>query len=119
MRSRHVSERTNPTGSERTKLTGSARARKAVTARLSTVNWTDMARPAFSARNHVGRLQRWIDMARRSNPTLNDEQAERLARRLRTEYFAMLGRRSGTSRRATRQAAAPVQAVMAPAEQVA
>lgn len=109
---------------DRTKLTGSARGRRAITVRLATEDWREMARPAFEAANHVKGMQRWRDQARRDNPALNDEQVERLALMLRTEHFAELGRRSGASKRAAarsagRKIAAAVQAVTATAEQAA
>jgi hypothetical protein len=107
----------------RTKLSGSARARKGITKRLISENWTEMARPAFTAEKHVKGMKRWRDLARKENPALDDEQVERLAAMLRTQHFSEMGRRSGASRRVARAAgqkvAAAVQAVTASLEPAA
>jgi hypothetical protein len=102
---------------EPTKLTGSARGRKGITVRLSRENWVEMATPAFEAENHTKGMERWRRKARQDNPGLDNEQVERLAGMLRTEFYADLGRRSGASKRAARSAgrkiAAAAQAVAA------
>lgn len=74
--------------------------RKAINARLASEDWREMtARASASPRNPAG-LERWRAQAREQNPSLDDEQVERQAERLRSAYFSELGKRSGEARRA-------------------
>lgn len=57
------------------------------------------AQASASPRNPAN-LDRWRAQARKENPALDDEQVERQAERLRSDYYRELGKRSGEARRA-------------------
>ena len=59
-----------------------------------------MTRAANASPRNVNSLERWRTAARQQNPSLNDEQTDRLAEMLRSEYYAGLARRSAAARRA-------------------
>ena len=82
------------------KLTYRDRARRAVRARLAVEDWTAMTSAANASPRNVNSLERWRETARQQNPSLNDEQTDRLAEMLRSEYYAGLARRSAAARRA-------------------
>jgi hypothetical protein len=71
-------------------------------ARLKTESWDAMTAAARSSPEHVSSMDRWLRKARESNPNLSDEQAGRLADKLRTEHYREMGRRSVQARRAAR-----------------
>ena len=83
-----------------------ARAEAGIMARLLTEDWYQMTAAARASDKHVSKPDRWIAKAREANPNLTDEQAERLAERLRTDHYKRMGRLSGQARRLTREAEA-------------
>lgn len=83
-------------------------------ARLLTEDWNQMTRAANASANHISRLDRWVERARRDNPALSAEQAERLAALLRREHYRRMGKLSAQARRLARQAAAEM--LISPAE---
>lgn len=82
------------------KLTYRERAQRAVRARLAIEDWSAMTAAMNASPRNVNNLERWRNEAREKNPNLTDEQVDRLAQMLRSEYYSGLGRKSGTSRRA-------------------
>lgn len=70
--------------------------------RLLAEDWTEMTRAARASARHVKSLDRWVDKAREANPSLSDEQAERLAVMMRREHYVRMGKLSAQSRRAAR-----------------
>ena len=56
--------------------------------------------------NHVKSLDRWIVKAHEANPSLNDEQAERLALMMRKAHYVRMGKLSAEARRLARDAEA-------------
>ena len=81
------------------KLTYHARAQRAVRARLAREDWSAMTARANASPRNVNNMERWRTAAREQNPALNDEQVDRLAEMLRSEYYAGLARRSAATRR--------------------
>jgi transposase-like protein len=77
-----------------------------ILARLATEDWDAMTAAALASRNHVSSLDRWIKKAREGNPSLSDEQAERLAERLRKDHYRRMGRLSVQARKLAREAEA-------------
>ncbi len=77
-----------------------------ILARLATEDWDAMTAAALASSNHVSSLDRWIRKAREGNPSLSDEQAERLAERLRKAHYVRMGRLSAEARRIAREAVA-------------
>jgi hypothetical protein len=69
-----------------------------VMARLLSEDWNEMTAAANASASHVKSLGRWITRAREANPALSDEQAERLAERLRTDHYRRMGRASAAAR---------------------
>jgi uncharacterized protein YicC (UPF0701 family) len=63
-----------------------------------------MTAAALASPEHVSSMSRWVKKAREGNPTLSDEQAERLAERLRKAHYVKMGRLSAEARRLARQA---------------
>jgi len=80
---------------------------RAMTARLTSENWDDMTQAANDSPNHVKSMDRWRRKARESNPALDDQQVDRLAQRLRGEYYSRLGKLSAQKRRIARDIARP------------
>ena len=78
------------------------RAHAGIMARLLSEDWDAMTRAANASSQHVKRLDRWIAKAKAANPNLSDEQAERLAERLRRDHYVRMGKLSGQSRKAAR-----------------
>lgn len=78
----------------------STRGRTAVTARLLAEDWTAMTRAANASARHVKSLDRWVAKAREANPSLSNEQAERLAVMLRKAHYVRMGKLSAQARRA-------------------
>ena len=65
-----------------------------------------MTAAALASSNHVSSLDRWVRKAREGNPSLSDEQAERLAERLRKAHYVRMGKLSAQARRLAREAEA-------------
>ena len=80
----------------------SARGRAGVMSRLLAEDWTAMTRAASASARNVKNLDRWVAKAREANPSLSDEQAERLAVMMRREHYVRMGKLSAQSRRAAR-----------------
>ena len=78
--------------------------RLGIASRLLAEDWHEMAAPAYTSPRHVGNLDRWRKLAEEKNPALNEEQRDRLAVLLRSQYFSDL-RRKRTLRDATAKAA--------------
>jgi hypothetical protein len=74
--------------------------------RLSTTPGSEIAAPANTSPNHVGRIGRWLAEAQEANPQNTPEENARLAEQMRTDYFTELGRRSAVARAAKRNAPA-------------
>ena len=77
-----------------------------VLARLATEDWGAMTAQALASPNHVSSLDRWTAKAKEGNPSLSDEQAERLGERLRKAHYQRMGRLSAEARRIAREAEA-------------
>jgi len=73
-------------------------------ATLSRHDWKQLTAKAFASPRHVNSLDRWIGIAREQNPALTDQQAERLARLMRTEHFRRMARLSAQVRGARARA---------------
>jgi len=80
-----------------------------ILARLATEDWDAMTAAAFASPNHVSNLTRWIKKAKEGNPSLSDEQAERLAERLRKAHYVRMGKLSAEARRLAREAQAELE----------
>ena len=52
-----------------------------------------------ASRKHVNSLERWFEKAKEANPNLTDEQAARLAEKMRLDHFRRMGRLSGEARK--------------------
>ncbi len=74
-----------------------------------------MTAAALASPNHISNLDRWVKQAKEGNPSLSDEQAERLAERLRKAHYVRMGKLSAEARRLAREA----QAEMARADESA
>lgn len=74
-----------------------------------------MTAAALASPNHVSSLNRWITKAREGNPSLSDDQAERLAERLRRAHYVRMGKLSAEARRIARQAQAELDQADEPA----
>jgi hypothetical protein len=74
--------------------------------RLMTQDWHQMAAAANASPNHVKSLDRWVAKAREANPSLNDEQAERLGLMMRKAHYVRMGKLSAEARRIAREARA-------------
>ena len=79
---------------------------RGILARLTTEDWDAMTAAALASPNHVSNLDRWIKKALETNPRLTDEQAERLAERLRKDHYQRMGRLSAQARKLAREAEA-------------
>lgn len=77
-----------------------------MTKRLSTEDWFAMTAAANASSRHRGSLDYWIPVALADNPALTPGQAGRQAERLRSQYYADMGRRSAASRKAAATARA-------------
>ena len=77
-----------------------------ILARLAAEDWNAMTAEALASPNHVSSLDRWIRKAREGNPSLSDDQAERLAERLRKAHYVRMGKLSAEARRLAREAQA-------------
>jgi len=86
-----------------------------VLARLATEDWDAMTAAALASPNHVSNLDRWVKKARELNPRLNDDQAERLAERLRKDHYQRMGRLSAQARKLAREAEAELERADEPA----
>jgi hypothetical protein len=84
----------------RARYTREEAARIAIGARLATEDWREMTAQASASPRNPANLDRWRAQARKENPALDDEQVERQAERLRSDYYRELGKRSGEARRA-------------------
>ena len=87
-------------------LTPAERGARGILARLATEDWDAMTAQAFASPNHVSNLDRWVKKVRETNPRLSDEQAERLAERLRKDHYQRMGRLSAQARKLAREAEA-------------
>jgi len=74
--------------------------------RLMNQDWHEMAAAANASPNHVKSLDRWVTKAREANPSLNDEQASRLAVMMRKAHYVRMGKLSAEARRLAREAQA-------------
>jgi hypothetical protein len=74
--------------------------------RLMTQPWDEMTAAANASANHVKSLDRWIVKAREANPSLSDDQAERLAVMMRKAHYVRMGKLSAEARRIAREAQA-------------
>jgi hypothetical protein len=74
-----------------------------ILARLLTEDWTGMTAAARAAKKHVNSLERWFEKAKEANPNLTDEQAARLAEKMRLDHFRRMGRLSGEARKLARE----------------
>jgi prephenate dehydrogenase len=74
--------------------------------RLMTQDWHEMAAAANASRNHVSKLDRWVAKAREANPSLNDDQAERLGLMMRKAHYVRMGKLSAQARKLAREAQA-------------
>ena len=74
--------------------------------RLATEDWNAMAAAALASPNNVSNRDRWTKKAREGNPSLSDEQAERLGERLRKAHFVRMGKLSAQARKLAREAEA-------------
>jgi hypothetical protein len=81
-------------------LTRSECGRAGIMARLGTEDWSAMTAAARKSPDHVSGMDRWVRMAREQNPSLDDQQAERMGQHLRREHYRRMGRLSAQSRRA-------------------
>jgi prephenate dehydrogenase len=84
-------------------------------ARLVTEDWHKMAAAANASPNHVKNLDRWVTKAREANPSLNNEQAERLALMMRKAHYVRMGKLGAQARKLAREA----QAELATADETA
>jgi hypothetical protein len=75
-------------------------------ARLMTENWHEMPAAANASPNHVKSIDRWVARALETNPSLNPEQAERLALMMRKAHYVRMGKLSAEARRIAREAEA-------------
>lgn len=75
-------------------------------ARLMAEDWSEMTRAMNSSPNHVSSDERWTRLARKANPALDDEQAQREGEILKRAHYVRMGKLSGAARRIARQAAA-------------
>ncbi len=82
----------------------------ATLANLLKNDWQEMTAAANKSANHVKSLGRWIAKAREANPSLNDEQAERLAVMMRKAHYVRMGKLSVQARRLAREAQAELAA---------
>jgi hypothetical protein len=78
----------------------------ATLANLLKNDWHEMTAAANASGKHVKSLDRWIAKAHEANPSLNDDQAERLAVMMRKAHFVRMGRLSVQARKLARQAQA-------------
>jgi transposase-like protein len=74
--------------------------------RLATEDWGAMTAAALASPSHVSNLDRWVKKAREGNPSLSEEQAERLGERLRKAHYVRMGRLSAQARKLAREAEA-------------
>ena len=88
------------------KLTRAESGELGIMKRLTTESWDAMTAAARNSPNHVAGMDRWLRTAKEANPTLSDEQAARLAGKLRTEHYRRMGRLSAESRARGRKATA-------------
>lgn len=63
-----------------------------------------MTEAANASKRHPRSADRWREAAREMNASLSPAQLDRLAERLRREYFAALGRRGAAARAAAKVA---------------
>jgi len=75
----------------------------ALMTRLMTEDWDQMTKAANGSANHVKSLDRWITLARETNPALSDVQAERLAVLMRREHYVRMGKLSARARKLARE----------------
>jgi hypothetical protein len=76
----------------------------ATLANLLKNDWHEMTAAANASAQHVKSLDRWIAQAREANPSLNDEQAERLGLMMRKAHYVRMGKLSAEARRIARAA---------------
>jgi hypothetical protein len=81
------------------KLTRKECGEAGILARLATEDWSAMTAAALASPSHVSNLDRWVKKAREGNPSLSEEQAERLGERLRKAHYVRMGRLSAQARR--------------------
>jgi len=58
--------------------------------RLLQEDWHAMTEAANASPEHVANLERWVKRAKAQNPRLTDEQAHRLAVKLKAEFYRRL-----------------------------
>lgn len=75
-------------------------------ANLLAHDWSEITAAANRSENHVKSPERWVQIAKRENPALTDEQAARLGEMLRTEHYRKMGRLSAQARKLAREAQA-------------
>jgi hypothetical protein len=81
------------------KLTRKECGEAGILSRLATEDWGAMTAAALASPNHISNLDRWVKKAREGNPSLSDEQAERLGGRLRKAHFVRMGKLSAQARK--------------------
>lgn len=74
-------------------------------ATLLSHDWNQLTAAASASPRHVSSLQRWTDIAKKQNPALTDEQAERVAQLMKTEHYRKMARLSAAARARARAAA--------------
>jgi hypothetical protein len=79
-------------------------AARAIGVRLAREDPHVMTAAARASSRHVKSLQRWQDAAREQNPGADDEKIALVAAELRSAYYSELGRKSGVSKRAAKNA---------------
>lgn len=72
------------------KMTNHERAKVGNLARRLKEPWDSMTEAARKSPNNPANLERWVAEARRLNPALSDEQAERLGAELLSSHFSKL-----------------------------
>jgi hypothetical protein len=89
-------------------LTHAERGTLGAISRLMAEDWAAMTRNANASGRHVKSLDRWIAKAREANPALEDDQAVRLAERMRHAHYVRMGRLSAQARKLAREAQAEI-----------
>jgi hypothetical protein len=84
-----------------------------ITARLLSEDWDAMTAAANASANHISSLGRWVKRVRELNPRLDDDQAVRMAERLKKDHYKRMGRLSAEARRIAREAQAELERVTA------
>ena len=75
-------------------------------ARLMSEDWHKMTEAANKSDMHVASRERWFRKAKEANPSLDDEQAARLAEMMRKAHYVRMGKLSAQARKLAREAQA-------------